>query len=301
MMKKLPLLIFLLGVGMAASAYAAPSQAPLTVIVQGDGIVTSDPAGITCPGDCNESYKKNTTVTLTASPEPTSSFIGWGPNGACVGTDPICTIQIKEPSTVTALFDNAIATSTLPATGQTTCWDDAGNPIPCGGTGQDGEIQAGVPLSYTDTGLTIIDNNTNLEWMKHDDNDLLDPLACNSFPGYLDKDCRFYWNEMSTFITSLNAANHAGHSDWRVPNVRELQSIVNYEYFLPSVSDAFNTGCVPGCTWETCSCTGLNSWSSNTDARIPSNGAWEVVFNHGEVAIDFKTLAKRVRAVRGGL
>ena len=77
MMKKLRLLIFLLGVGMAASAYAAPSQAPLTVIVQGDGIVTSDPAGITCPGDCNESYKKNTTVTLTASPEPTSSFTGW--------------------------------------------------------------------------------------------------------------------------------------------------------------------------------------------------------------------------------
>ena len=32
----------------------------------------------------------------------------------------------------------------VPQTGQTTCWDTAGAIIACAGTGQDGEIQAGV-------------------------------------------------------------------------------------------------------------------------------------------------------------
>jgi hypothetical protein len=32
----------------------------------------------------------------------------------------------------------------VPQTGQTACWDAAGNPINCARTGQDGDIQAGV-------------------------------------------------------------------------------------------------------------------------------------------------------------
>jgi hypothetical protein len=34
----------------------------------------------------------------------------------------------------------------VPQTGQTQCWDASGNLIPCTKTGQDGDIQAGVPL-----------------------------------------------------------------------------------------------------------------------------------------------------------
>src|SRR5207247_8582198 len=55
----------------------------------------------------------------------------------------------------------------FPATGQTTCWDSSGNVIPCAGTGQDGDLQKGAPLSYTDNGDgTITDNNTGLMWEK---------------------------------------------------------------------------------------------------------------------------------------
>jgi hypothetical protein len=42
--------------------------------------------------------------------------------------------------------------------------------------------------------------------------------------------------------------------DWRLPNVKELQSIVNYEVFEPAVSPAFDTDC-PGATVLTGSCT----------------------------------------------
>jgi hypothetical protein len=37
--------------------------------------------------------------------------------------------------------------------------------------------------------------------MKQDDNNTLDPLACNSYPGNRDKDCRFVWG--ATYLGSL--------------------------------------------------------------------------------------------------
>ena len=58
----------------------------------------------------------------------------------------------------------------LPRTGQTTCWDNSGNQIPCAGTGQDGEIKAGEPWPeprFTDNGdETMTDNLTGLMWTK---------------------------------------------------------------------------------------------------------------------------------------
>jgi hypothetical protein len=66
----------------------------------------------------------------------------------------------------------------FPATGQTTCWDDTGAVIPCSSlhglvhTGQDGDTQAGAPLSYVDNGDgTITDVNTGLTWEKQSEGD----------------------------------------------------------------------------------------------------------------------------------
>src|SRR3990172_5700801 len=59
----------------------------------------------------------------------------------------------------------------IPKTGQTTCYDSAGNVIACTGTGQDGEIQAGVPWPsprFMDNGDgTVTDNLTGLIWLKN--------------------------------------------------------------------------------------------------------------------------------------
>jgi hypothetical protein len=52
----------------------------------------------------------------------------------------------------------------LPQTGQTTCWDAAGNVIDCLGTGQDGDLRMGVAWPnprFTDNGNeTMTDNLT---------------------------------------------------------------------------------------------------------------------------------------------
>jgi uncharacterized repeat protein (TIGR02543 family) len=67
----------------------------------GNGRVSSAPAGIVCGQDCSESYPLGTTVTLTATPLRSSTFVGW--SGACSGTGS-CTVNMNANQTVTATF-----------------------------------------------------------------------------------------------------------------------------------------------------------------------------------------------------
>ena len=194
----------------------------------------------------------------------------------------------------------------LPATGQTTSY----------GTGTDGDVEAGNTLSYTDNGDgTITDNNTGLMWEKKDDS-----------TGIHDWDNTYTWcadvspangicdngtNSMdgtivTTFLAALNGgAGFAGYTDWRIPNVKELESIVDYEVF-PSVDAAFHqsatcTGCTD-VTAATCSRTksGIYYRSSTTLHSFPIY-AFAVTFNAGYVVADNRITGGYVRAVRGGL
>jgi len=182
----------------------------------------------------------------------------------------------------------------FPATGQTTCYDGSFNPTACAGTGQDGDIQAGGALRYKDLGNgTILDRNTLLIWEKKSDDGSIH-----------DKDTQYNWaNAFAVHVADLNTANFAGRHDWRLPNVKELQSIVDYERDNPSIDPAFNNGdCTGGtCTVLTCSCTGTVSdyWSSSTRALDPTS-AWNVNFFSGFVDDDGKSNFFFVRAVRGG-
>jgi hypothetical protein len=68
----------------------------------GTGMITSDPAGVNCPGDCGEPYWKNEVVTLTATPAESSTFRGW--SGACTGAESTCTVTMTASKSVTARF-----------------------------------------------------------------------------------------------------------------------------------------------------------------------------------------------------
>jgi subtilisin family serine protease len=83
---------------------AAQFDSPLSVTLlgAGSGTVTSNPAGISCPGDCGEIYDARTVVTLTAMAASNSSFDGWG--GACSGKSPTCTVPIDRAQSVSAKF-----------------------------------------------------------------------------------------------------------------------------------------------------------------------------------------------------
>src|SRR3989442_5172477 len=47
------------------------------------------------------------------------------------------------------------------------------------------------------------------------------------------------------WVAAVNAeggVGFAGYNDWRIPNVRELESIVDYGTSNPAVAEAFNNG-----------------------------------------------------------
>lgn len=183
------------------------------------------------------------------------------------------------------------ASQAFPATGQTTCWNSSGTPIACPGTGHDGALQAGATLAYVDNGNgTITDANTGLQWEKLSDDG-----------GMHDRDTTFTWDAAFTgHVATLNASNFAGHNDWRMPNVRELESIINHQNVSPAVSAPFNTGCLSGCTVSSCSCTASSFyWSSTTYANSLTR-AWFVLFSDGVKDTSAKSNASFVRAVRGG-
>jgi hypothetical protein len=73
---------------------------------QGDGTVTSNPAGINCGLACQFSYQRGTIVTLTATPDEDSSFNDWH-GGPCNNSSATtCQLVMDNNHTVSAHFDD---------------------------------------------------------------------------------------------------------------------------------------------------------------------------------------------------
>jgi len=137
-------------------------------------------------------------------------------------------------------------------TGQTSCRDVNGHPIPCPGTGQDAEHAPGLAWPdprFTAQGELVRDNLTGLIWSR-DANPAGFPLT---------------WAEALDFVEGLGRENHGGRSDWRLPTRRELASLISFAHKNPAlpVGHPF-TNVFPG--WY---------WTGTTSARNP-NYAWYV-------------------------
>src|SRR5204863_123985 len=108
----------------------------------------------------------------------------------------------------------------VPKTGQRRCFDTSGTPIDCAGTGQDGEIRAGAAWPtprFTDDGDgTVTDNLTNLVWLKN-----ASPFGLRTWHDALE-DC----NRLESGSHGLTDGSKCG--DWRLPNIKEIESLVDY-------------------------------------------------------------------------
>ena len=78
---------------------------------------------------------------------------------------------------------------------------------------------------------------------------------------------------------------------------------MNLQNVAPAMDPVFNTGCVPGCTVTTCSCTQSSGssahWSSTTVQESPAL-AWAVEFHDGNTGFLIKNNSTFVRAIRSG-
>lgn len=86
----------------------AGAAGTLTIVVGGRGTVSSSAGKCTAAGapkTCTQRFKSGAKVTLTATPSPGNSFLGW--SGACAGTKTAtCTVTLTSAKTVNANFSN---------------------------------------------------------------------------------------------------------------------------------------------------------------------------------------------------
>jgi hypothetical protein len=185
----------------------------------------------------------------------------------------------------------------LPASGQRTSFPANKNGAPGSPVPDDGALKSGAALAYVDNGDgTVTDLNTRLTWEKKSDDE-----------GLHDRNRTYSWSTSSgdsvwDWLDQVNeegGAGFAGHNDWRLPNVKELLTIVDFEESEPAVSSVFDHDCAPRCNVLNCSCTLGGYWSSTTVSGRPTEAYW-VSFRDGRVVVDSKDTTAFVRAVRGG-
>ena len=148
-------------------------------------------------------------------------------------------------------------------------------------SGDDGTYKAGIAFSYqTDDPagngeIVTIDNVTGLMWAS-------DSNEAGCFNGQTAT-----WSEAITYCNDLT---FAGYSDWRLPNVRELKSLVDYGATTPAINEVYFPN-MPGT---------IVFWTSTTHVTY-SDVAWAIRFSYG-IAVDYlKFKSFYLRSVRGGL
>ena len=99
----------------------------------------------------------------------------------------------------------------------------------------------------------------------------------------------FTWQGALQAAQALNVAGgFAGHTDWRVPNQKELNSIVEHQCVTPAINATIFPATVSG--WY---------WSASPFVVVATN-AWGVDFNNGGDNFNNKSANGYVRLVRGG-
>src|SRR3989344_12184 len=222
------------------------------------------------------------TQTLSAGSTTVNAGYYEAANLATVDAD-LTAANILSTATIFGVTGSATAGytySTGPRTGQTVCSDASGTVISCTGTGQDGEHLKGVARSYTDNSNgTITDNVTGVIWQKCIKG--LSGASCGTGTAATDT-----WANALTYCNA-NTAGLPG-SNWRLPNIYELFSIVDFGDASTPFIDATN---FPATT------TG-NYWSS-TSRPASFSGAMNVNFNDGSVNPVLKSNSLYIRCVRG--
>jgi Divergent InlB B-repeat domain len=75
----------------------------------GTGRVQDATSALDCGSTCSGEFLQGQTVTLTATPDPGSTFSGWS-GGGCAGTTPTCSVSVSGDLSVTATFTRKLVT-----------------------------------------------------------------------------------------------------------------------------------------------------------------------------------------------
>jgi len=205
-------------------------------------------------------------------------------NPACIRLAGVLAVCLAWPAAgAVSTATHTSANCGFPDSSQTVCYNDTGL-IGCPTLGlafygQDANFtsSAGKP-SYTlhnktGGGMCTVDNRTGLMWASTGSNN------GNPVPSW------------AAALSICENSNFAGYSDWRLPNVRELASILDYG---ASGGPYIDLRAFPGAQ-------SAYYWSSTTNPTLPTY-AWSVSFYDSLVGGEDKTTVtiNHVMCVRGG-
>ena len=162
-----------------------------------------------------------------------------------------------------------------------------------GKTGSDGALQKGVawpvPRFTSNDQYTVTDNMTGLMWTRN-----------ANLPGEeLDWTNAIYFCTNTLYTLGEGGGTYGGYSDWRLPNVNELCSLIHRGFIFLALPNTAGTG-----QWaENDPFTNVqNAWYWVSTTLSGSAGtAWRVYMGDGYSQYTSKTTAYYVWPVRGGL
>lgn len=173
----------------------------------------------------------------------------------------------------------------VPKTGQTLCYNTSGALRDCTGTGEDGEYRKGVAWPnprFVDNGNgTVTDNLTGLIWLKN----------ANCFGVKIWNQALSDCSGLTSGSCGLTDGSNAG--DWRLPNRKELESLLDLGQLNPSLPSGHPFINVPSDFSD-------YYWSSTTNNNDTAS-AWTIHIGRGHVGYGYKNnYSYYVWPVRGG-
>ncbi|WP_105072562.1 DUF1566 domain-containing protein [Chromatium okenii] len=92
----------------------------------------------------------------------------------------------------------------------------------------------------------------------------------------------------SAALTAANNSNLGGYNDWRLPNFKELQALVDYSRNIPAINTSYFPNTPSSWFW------------SGSPFTVYANGAWYVGFENGYTYHKLRKDYSHVRLVRSG-
>ena len=126
---------------------------------------------------------------------------------------------------------------------------------------------------------TVTDKKTDLMWLQCSMGQVVTNVSCVGDAESLN------WQDA---VAQSLASNNAGYSDWRLPNIKELSSIVDWDSHTPAIDQKVFPNTSAG-----------NYWSSSPSS-YNGNRSWGVEFDYGYSHEDLRRWAdySHVRLVR---
>jgi hypothetical protein len=130
----------------------------------------------------------------------------------------------------------------------------------------------------------FISINLNGEVLRNDSNQVVFDTA-SKLMWQDNNDAIYYIYTWENAISYCENLNFSGATDWRVPNINELYTLVDFTKSNPAINTKFIN-------------TISNKYWTSTSSKYATNNAWYINFTNGLSAYQIKSTSTLVRCVR---